>query len=248
MAVCLPVFCQKKLYAVLVANTESVLPGFANICKADLQTMKTEVADMAKGAGFTLVMQVASGADFNSGHLNRLIENLQTGPEDALFFYYSGAALCDTSDKAKDCNRILCLGKDGKDFLPTHQLLPKIENKQARLKISMIDACGQVRNTRPIETTRAPGSSLKIYESLFAACGSMRLFSSLCGEFSFGNEKGSLFTNAFKAALDINIRNNVQSLSWQTLLGQVHDTTVRKAQEVLRVQHPKGCFEGVGCE
>ena len=90
----------------------------------------------------------------------------------------------------------------------------------------------------------------RVYQSLFSACGTVRIFSSQCSEYSYGDARGSLFTNAFIAALHHFISTGSQNLTWHQLLDFANKTTITQAGVIMRLQHPWVCWEGLreGCE
>ncbi len=240
----------QTLHAILVANTKSVMPEFAEICKADLLHFRQEAQEMANGAGYAPELYELSGDDFTSAKLQALVASVQPKEGDAILFYFSGAAFCDSTDPGRDCNRYLRLGKDSKDLLYTDRLFDTLEGKKARLKIFIVDGCSLLRSPPGIGRDRGVAPPQRVYQSLFSACGTLRIFSSQCSEYSYGDGRGSLFTNAFLAAIDHFIKTNSPSLTWRQLLAEAGKTTVSQALAILcKPQHPWVCWEGLreGC-
>ena len=233
----------QTFHAMLVADTGDPNEEFAEICSIDLEKMKKETTEMAYGIGYQPNTVVVARKDFTSAQLLAAIESMQVQPDrDVVFFYYSGAALCNQMEP--DSARTLQLGRDSKDLLSTTRIMPLLESKQARLLVAVVDGCALIRSVRADGIKR--GAALnKVYQTLFAACGSVKLFSSQCSEFSYGNtQTGSIFTNAFVEALDKFINMGTQNLTWEELFKDTYSQTLQQAQrDIFRPQHAV-MFEG----
>ncbi len=225
----------QTLHVVLAADTSNANAEFAKACRIDFRKMQREVNDMAAGARFQLKLYPVAGRNFTSEKLKAAVAGLQPGRNDVCMFYFSGAGLCNANDTL---NRVLRLGANGKDTLSTGGLIRVLEEKSARLNLIVVDACARIRQVRLGGATRGEAEN-RVYQSLFSACGTLRLFSSRCSELSYADTlNGGVFTNAFIGSLDHFINIGSQSLNWETLFNWARDTTERRMQEHFFVQHP----------
>lgn len=231
----------RTLHVVLAADTLHPLKGFAQICAADFVHMRQEVSDMAAGANMKLQLYPVAGANFLPDRLQETVKNITVKSGDVALCYISCAAFCDSANVERDKHRRLRFGLDTTRTLDTRVLENSIVVKAPQLDIFIVDACGLVRNV-PATKIKRSGGLQTVYQSLFAARGCIRAFSSQCGEYSYGGRNGSLFTNALREALDHYISLNFTSLTWHQVFDFARSRTGEKAAKMRRDQHPTHFF------
>lgn len=233
----------QSLHFILVANTQSTHQEFAQICQVDSIKMYDKMAEVASTLELNFRPHFITGDHFTSKNLTSLLNDLRFGNDDICFFYYSGAAFCEAEAPDMNCNRILRMGKDGKDLLSTTVIFPVIQEKAARLNIFFVDGCSKVRALSAKGKSQGDARR-KVYESLFIkVSGTIRLFSSKCGQYSYGDTKnGSAFTNSFLDTLEFFIQNKEEALTWSVFFKEAHDVCYKRVKaKTNRPQNPDMC-------
>lgn len=230
----------QSLHAILVADTQNPNEEFAQVCRIDSSKMHEEMKMIADSNGLKLILYPVAGADFNSGALTAVLESLRMGEKDVCFFYYSGAAFCDSTETEKEINRSLRLGKKGDDILSTASIFPALKKKNAGLNVFLVDGCALIRRIRVDGLTRG-ASQHGVYKSLFSTASrrpenrTIRLFSSQCTQYSYGDTTvGSVFTNAFLDAIDHFVNTGARDVSWNDFFTRMHDTTYNNVKNSIR--------------
>ena len=224
----------QTLHAILLGDTKDSVEEFAESCKADLTIMNREVNFMAESAKLKPEIHEIRDENFTSAQLKKIASSLQIGSDDIVLVYYSGAGFCEKG-KPED-ERALRMGLDDDDIISTAEVLSIIQPKDAGLNILMVDACALVR-----EVAMGPDRgdvTEQFYQSLLSACGTVKVFSSKCSEYSFGDEKGGFFTNSYIEAVDHYIDLEYESVTWNNLLAYASKLTAQKAMTIFRNQHP----------
>lgn len=234
----------QTLHVILIADTEHANPKFAKSCLADFENMRERTIAMAQDVNYEREEYPIIGADFTPEKAESIVTAISPAPEDVIFFYYSGVAFCniDLTENIRNKNRVFRMGLEGEDELSTIPLYEMIIAKNARLNILMADACGSVLKTKAHKGSKSGGSE-GVYASLLSACGTLRVFSSQCTEYSYCDDKGGLFTNAFLATIDRFIDEGKKDLTWEELLKETAQLTERVAKKIFRYQHAVFFFE-----
>lgn len=234
----------QMLHVILMADTEHANPKFAESCLSDYENMRKKTIAMAQGVNYERKEYPIIGAKFTPEKAESIVAAIKPAPEDVIFFYYTGVAFCniDLSENIRNKNRVFRMGPEGEDELSTISLYETLIAKNARLNILMADACGLVVKTKAHKGNNSGGSE-GVYASLLSACGTLRVFSSQCTEYSYCDDKGGLFTNAFLATIDRFIDEGKKDLTWKELLKETAQLTERVAKKIFRYQHSVFFFE-----
>lgn len=224
----------QTIHAVIAADTESRQSEFAESAAADFRNIRILFKEMAEETGYPLRMYEVEGAGFSSENVKKAIALAEAQANDVFFFYFAGKGTCDPGFSAGE--RILRMGQDGADTISTATVSGLIRKKNARLNVILIDACGSIWDAG-VGGHRGAGAQ-KIYYKLLGACGTVKAFSSQCGELSYGDKTGGYFTNSFLAALDYFITNPSDPVSWKALLEKTALLTRQRAMRIFRPQNP----------
>ena len=185
-----------NLHAILIIDTDD--KNIGAMVARDMNIIGKEITEIAKATGLTLKDKVYAGRDFTLDNMKSAINDVQAGPNDVVFFYYSGHGFR-TKDKKNrwpypyfHSNRTVDFG----------WIADSLRAKGARLTISLIDACNNVVNIQVREDQKSGFKSADGYKELFLnAKGYVTGASSIPGETSTATGSGSLFTLAWLKAL-----------------------------------------------
>lgn len=206
----------QTLHGIILADTED--PKIGRFCEKDVQLMHLFMGGVAQTIGYDYSDYILAGGDCTSGNAMEAIRSLQVGPQDIVFFYYTGhgaRSMQDTSPfpqmKLKDT------------MYPLYRIADQIEGRSPRLSIAITDACNSFIAGLPSKgisggnTYLSKGSS-DFYKSLFGQTkGKMRITSSKIGQDSKATEDGGLFTIAFLSTL-IEKEQDGSAISWENIL------------------------------
>lgn len=227
----------QTFHAVIFADTYDEVIGES--CLHDYEGMEVSFATMARASSMQLKSYAYRDYQFTRDNLNRIIEEIQCGPDDVIFFYYSGHGVRAEAERSQWPQ--LCFGheeegiiykKEG-DFLPMEQLQVDLNKKNARLCVLMADCCNEVipgLKSKPVSRGGAtlftkPENAYKVYQQFFREVkGSVMVTSSSPGEQALGDEDGGYFTNAFLEEFS-NAVNSGTAVNWEGLLRNSAKTT-----------------------
>ncbi|MBT3361229.1 MAG: caspase family protein [Rhodospirillales bacterium] len=204
-----------NLHAIFVIDTDD--KNIGQMVARDLGIIGDEVQRIAQATGLTLVDRVYKGRDFTIENVKGAVNSVAPGPDDVVFFYYSGHGFR-TPPKKSDWPYFFFHSDRAIDF---GWVADTLRSKGARLAISLVDACNNVVNVNVREEQKGiPASASKAaagYKELFLGYkGYVTGASSIPGETSTATGSGSLFTLSFLKAL----RNEVAQgqPGWKSLM------------------------------
>lgn len=188
------------LHAIFVIDTDDKSIG--GMVARDLGIVGDEVQRIAQATGLTLADRVYKGRDFTIDNVKNAVNSVAPGPDDVVFFYYSGHGFR-TPPKKSDWPYFFFHSERTIDF---GWVADTLRNKGARLAISLVDACNNVVNVQVREEQKGiPATASKAaagYKELFLGYkGFVTAASSIPGETSTATGSGSLFTLSFLKAL-----------------------------------------------
>ncbi|MBL6927977.1 MAG: caspase family protein [Rhodospirillales bacterium] len=188
------------LHAIFVIDTDDKSIG--QMVARDLSVVGDEIQRVAQATGMTLSDRVFKGRDFTIDNVKNAVNSVAPGPDDVVFFYYSGHGFR-TPPKKSDWPYFYFHSDRVIDF---GWVADTLRNKGARLAISLVDACNNVVNVQVREEQKGiPASASKAaagYKELFLRYrGYVNGASSIPGETSTATGSGSLFTLSFLKAL-----------------------------------------------
>ena len=203
------------LHAIFVIDTDD--KDIGQMVARDLGIVGDEIQRIAQATGLTLVDQVYKGRDFTIENVKGAVNSVVPGPDDVVFFYYSGHGFR-TPPKKSDWPYFYFHSDRAIDF---GWVADTLRNKGARLAISLVDACNNVVNVQVREQQKGiPASASKAangYKELFLGYqGFVAAASSIPGETSTATSSGSLFTISFLKALRSEIAQSQPA--WKSLM------------------------------
>lgn len=203
------------LHAIFVIDTGD--KNIGTMVARDLGIVGDEVQRIAQETGLTLNDRVYKGADFTIENVKGAVQSVAPGPDDVVFFYYSGHGFR-TPPKKSDWPYFYFHSERTIDF---GWVADTLSAKGARLAIALVDACNNVVNVQVREEQKGlPASAQKAaagYKDLFLRYkGAIAGASSIPGETSTATASGSLFTLSFLKALREEIAQ--PRPSWESLM------------------------------
>ncbi len=203
------------LHAIFVIDTND--KNIGSMVARDLGIVGDEIQRIAQATGLTLKDRVYKGGDFTIDNVKNAVNSLSAGPDDVIFFYYSGHGFR-TPPKKSDWPYFYFHSERAIDF---GWVAETLSAKGARLAISLVDACNNVVNVQVREEQKGIGATadkaVNGYKELFLRHkGWVAGASSIPGETSTATASGSLFTISFLSALRHEIAGPTPS--WKPLM------------------------------
>lgn len=203
------------LHAIFVIDTGD--KNIGSMVARDLGIVGDEVQRVSLETGLALNDRVYKGADFTIENVKGAIQSVAPGPDDVIFFYYSGHGFR-TPPKKSDWPYFFFHSDRTIDF---GWVTDTLKAKEARLVIALVDACNNVASVQVREEQKggadAGAKAADGYKKLFLRHkGYVAGASSIPGETSTATSSGSLFTLSFLKALRDEI--GQQEPSWDSLM------------------------------
>lgn len=241
----------QTFHAIMFCNTQN--PSIGKSVQQDFQKMRIEFKSMANFIGYKYAPYEFKDNKFNRQNLEKTINNLKCGPDDIVFFYYSGHGGRSRREKTDYPQMELLVdgsrgGDERTDLYPLYNVKERIKAKHPRLTIVMGDLCNSYANgITPKEIALDKGPTLKtggksqFYKDLFFKMkGDIIATSSKPGETSAAYDFGGAYTYVFLGVLQIMVEKGVDA-SWETLLENAQYMTnecVKKWSADRAQQHP----------
>lgn len=238
----------QTLHAIIFANTDCpgnpadpTDQGIGPSVENDFYCMKIEMSTIATFIGYSLDLNTFTGSqeNFCRRNLESVINNLECGKDDIVFFYYSGHGSRSVKEKTDFPQMNLVVDpyrtrvEEQEANYPIYNVLQRIREKNPRLTIVMGDLCNSVANwVTPKEASPASkGPTIKsdapcrFYKELFLGVkGYLIASSSQPGETSLGYDDGGAFTKSFRSVLQLMVTDNM-SPDWNLLMNKSIDAT-----------------------
>ena len=131
-----------KIHAIVFCNTDD--PKIGEGCQSDQERFAEELGLIETALGSEEDWQVFVGKECNKPNLERALSSLNCGPNDVVFFYYSGHGVHAKADPADGWLPQMCLNYESYDqdkFVPVTYVRDKLATKPARLSIILTDCC-----------------------------------------------------------------------------------------------------------
>lgn len=244
-------FCHFKMvgqtfHAIIFANTKN--DNIGQSVQVDYDRMLLETKTVAKSIGYSLKKYTYYGTamSFNRDNLDRVIDGLSCGPQDIVFFYYSGhggRAMNEDTNFPE-----MCLFVNEVDFVGMHQyyslhdVYTRLLKKKPRLVIAMGDLCNSTMTwyEKPTKSASQGPSELskgtcEVYRNLFLdvtggfiMASSKPKVTSTCLVSGSNPQRhlGGNFTHYFLENLQNSVSHDVD-LGWNELLDKVIVCTQR---------------------
>ena len=220
-----------KLYGLVFTATSSNIGVAVNI---DRKHMLAELGIYANASDLTPSILDFTGDDCNPVKLKQAIQNLQCGPDDVIFFYYSGHGARGFADK----NRYpqLQISNDESEYPSLYQINEQLKAKGARLSIVMADCCNSyseyisAKSGMPKGSTKLDKNYNKNARALFCeVSGNILISSSEPGQPSICDSiNGSAFTNEYISVLHAALKGQIKP-EWSNILSYVRGNTFNVA-------------------
>lgn len=199
------------MHAIFVIDTND--SNIGTMVAKDLGIMGREVQAIAQAAGLTLKDRVYAGGDFTIENVKSAVQSAKPGPDDVMFFYYSGHGFR-TQPKQSRWPYLYFHSERTIDF---GWVAETLRSKGARLTISLVDACNNVVNVQVREEQSGAAKAAQGYQELFLRSkGFVTGASSIPGETSIATANGSLFTLSWLKALQQEVGQS--SPSWDNIM------------------------------
>lgn len=224
----------QTLHAIIFADTNDPKVGVYD--RQDYMNMSIEASTIASATGMHLRDYYYKEGSCSNSNLVKVLENLNTSPDDVILFYYSGHGVRSANDNSDFPQ--MCLGShNDSDFYPLQKVMSKLDRQPARLRIVIGDCCNSIGagvtskdyNTKGATVlTKSPAD---IYTNLFMNYkGTIIASSSKKGENSTtvnlkdGTPGGGAFTNCLLVVLQTYAAKGLNS-DWDEIFSQTQVIT-----------------------
>jgi len=237
----------QTIYSLVFSYTEDNTIGQG--CYIDYKNTKSEVQAISQALGQNLIERHFT-SDFNKTNLDNVINNLGVNPDDIIFLYISTHGARSSQGDNNQFPQIVVPSSNTQVMVSSYNYIySKIKNLNARLTITLIDACNGYANITPKEVTiygktysKKTSNTLTNFQKsnylkLFKNYkGNLLVSSSEPGKYSISTSAGSIFTNCFFQALhyytDMEDQTNIKYINWTNLLNRAKQYTLNETQRV----------------
>jgi len=231
------------LHTIIVGDTDAtdLMPGL----KFDVNNMRAESKNIAKYSGLKLKEKVFLGDNSRTSLVLSQLKNLQVQSNDTILFYFTGHGYRTRSKLDNPWPNLFFTFEDY--GIDVNDVVSILSDKKARFVLIINDCCNTYLSEagapflakEMVHGFKATSNLKKNYQNLFLnSRGIIVIASSKIGQSSLCTEKGSLYTLAFLASLDIETKKAPNIVSWQTVLDQATYKVELKAQKYDEEQNP----------
>lgn len=224
-------FAQKATFhSIIFAETDDAQIGKSVF--QDYDKMLVELANMASANDMTLKEYHYTDAQSSKDNVLKVLNGLQIGSQDVVFFYYSGHGARAASDATKFPQ--IMLGHSDSEFLSLSNIDKMIQTKNPKLRIVMADCCNSIAQGLSPKNlsggiTHLKNNTTENYKNLFSRLsGNIITCSSSVGETSAAPADGGAFTTAFLTELQKVLLS--PQATWQVLLENTKVATFNRAR------------------
>lgn len=202
----------QTFHAIIFANTQNNTIGES--VQVDYDRMGIEFATISSFIGYKLQKYYYQGTPnrFNARNLNKVLNEIQCGSNDIVFFYYSGHGLRAANERTPYPEMVLKVNEpiNVSDLYPLHNVYQQIKAKHPRLTIVFGDLCNSTDESFYRDYNNNRGATIRsveicdIYKNLFLnvkggliAASSKPGHTSGCARFNDGTHAGGNFTASF---------------------------------------------------
>lgn len=221
----------QTFHAIIFADTQDKRIGASTkLDMSNMQNMLVEAQSSLVGK-MEFVYYIYPDSYCSPQMLRKVLDNIKCGPEDVVFFYYTGhgvRSIHDTSPYPQ-----MCLGQhDQSQMISLEGVDRALAKKNPRLRFVVADCCNSESEYVTPKLEISKGNSMinskkeVNYEKLFMGkYGSAIVSSSKAGETSScNNQLGGFFTYCFLAVLENAIEQDVSD--WNIIMEAVQESTV----------------------
>ena len=195
-----------KIHAIVFCNTDD--PKIGESCYNDQKRFAEQLGIIETAIGSEEDWQVFIGKECNKPNLERAISNLNCGPNDVIFFYYSGHGVHAKADPVDGWLPQMCLNYESYDqdkFVPVTYVRDQLKSKPARLSIILTDCCNNEASWVSVKSLSdqkdVPVVSEidvnRLKKLFYENRGIVIATSSKRGQVSYGPKDGGCFSVAF---------------------------------------------------
>lgn len=216
------------LHTIIFADTNDKRIG--NSVLQDYYNISVEANTIAAATGMQMKSYYFKGDQCSNRNLRTLLDQLRTGKDDVILFYYTGHGGRSTQDTS-EFPQMLLGSTDDADLYPLEKVKKQLERQPARLKIVIGDCCNSYHpNITPKDyetrsVTLLSKEPVNVYNNLFTNNqGYLITSGSRKGESSIGDPNGGIFTNSLLGVLK-NVAAQGTSATWEDIMSQTQQKT-----------------------
>ncbi len=227
-----------KLHFILVANTNDPRIGYS--VQKDVINFTSQIRDVATFLKIPLNLVEISGSKFGKAGVETALNNLKTGTNDIVIFYYSGHGYSNDRNAEEAYPQFDLRQSRFDDILVAtmnaSEVLNKIKAKNARLNLVFTDCCNSSLGLLKPEgkTFALTTKSLLTWEQSYCndlfmkSKGSIIATAAKKGQYAYGNtDVGGYFTSNLTIALEKYMSKfQTAAPTWQEIIAEAQTTTV----------------------
>lgn len=225
-----------KIHAIVFCNTDD--PKIGEGCQSDQERFAEELGLIETALGSEEDWQVFVGKECNKPNLERALSSLNCGPNDVVFFYYSGHGVHAKADPADGWLPQMCLNYESYDqdkFVPVTYVRDKLATKPARLSIILTDCCNNEASwvsVKSLISTQKDAPDVdkidvaKLKKLFYESRGTVIATSSKRGQVSYGPKEGGCFSVAFWDEM-YKIEQGAGNADWYSLIEATKQRTLK---------------------
>jgi len=225
-----------KIHAIVFCNTDD--PKIGEGCQSDQERFAEELGLIETALGSEEDWQVFVGKECNKPNLERALSSLNCGPNDVVFFYYSGHGVHAKADPADGWLPQMCLNYESYDqdkFVPVTYVRDKLATKPARLSIILTDCCNNEASwvsVKSLISTQKDAPDVdkidvaKLKKLFYESRGTVIATSSKRGQVSYGPKEGGCFSVAFWDEM-YKIEQGAGNADWNSLIEATKQRTLK---------------------
>lgn len=225
-----------KIHAIVFCNTDD--PKIGEGCQSDQERFAEELGVIETAIGSEEDWQVFPGKECNKPNLERAISNLNCGPNDVVFFYYSGHGVHAKADPADGWLPQMCLNYESYDqdkFVPVTYVRDQLKSKPARLSIILTDCCNNEASWVSVKSLISDQKDApdvdkidvdRLKKLFYESRGMVIATSSKRGQVSYGPKEGGCFSVAFWDEI-YRVEQGAGNADWNSVIEATRQRTLR---------------------
>lgn len=204
----------QTLHFLIVADTGDRSIGAS--VNEDLSNMQKKAREISSATGMRLNLKVIKSPEFNYTTTLQAVQQIAPGPNDTVFFYYSGHGYRTRETRTKWPLMYTKAPQSGLEF---QKVLDILDQKNPRLIIALGDLCNSFSDQSAGSSNMRAFAQIEVdnYKKLFVNFrGRVYASGSKPGQYSFAMEDGGAFTNQWLQALGNELR--AEDPNWKRLM------------------------------
>lgn len=227
-----------KIHFILVASTEDPRIGYS--VQKDVINFSSQIKDVATFLNLPLNYVEVSGKKFGKANVEAALNNLKTGSNDIVIFYYSGHGYSNPEKTDQQYPQFDLRQSRFDDVtvatLNATEVLEKIKSKKARLNLVFTDCCNsnlgllkpEGKNFALTTKSLLTWDKTFCYDLFMKSRGSILATAAKKGQYAYGNtDVGGYFTSNLITSLEKYLSKfQTSSPSWQQIIAEAQNTTI----------------------